>query len=486
MQRRQEGIRLPFRVSIRRHSRQALVTLWEEDMDCTEEELALKPARVPGKWRSYLSSSDPVRIRDVAYLVSVPIVAKKKLSRPSSASSVQSSDDEGGNGANSGTAVTAKKEKEAAEDTSGNASSSGTKKKRRRKLTRRKDGEEDSGSARSKKVGTRPGSAHSASSDGSEDYSNSEYNTTGSTGFPITNPYNLELEVREEATEEHITLDHPWMLDDVFDIEIYKLLPRIFYYKPLFYLRRQMLLAYPTQKFVAVTAITLHKYSGFLEWLVNNFDEESESYTSLQRRILQARETRDQWLSLSHSIVQMSYDFTLRRKVFGVLFKILGVSANVIKLLRGLVKNVTGGKAESPFDYWKRSMSKVDVVCVLDKGGDRTVVLGEFKLDLKAPADIMREFVKRSFRTELNTTIGDSFLFFKVDPDTGTEEVLLRENEFKTYSSAFCCEKTDAKTWVTSMTVLIIPDPSRGRVVIPEFAEESEEEKQNEELQELL
>lgn len=35
--RRREGLMLPFRVTIKRHSRLALVTYWDEDLDRTEE-----------------------------------------------------------------------------------------------------------------------------------------------------------------------------------------------------------------------------------------------------------------------------------------------------------------------------------------------------------------------------------------------------------------------------------------------------------------
>lgn len=38
-QRRREGVLLPFRVSIMRHSRLALVTQWEDDYELTEEVL---------------------------------------------------------------------------------------------------------------------------------------------------------------------------------------------------------------------------------------------------------------------------------------------------------------------------------------------------------------------------------------------------------------------------------------------------------------
>lgn len=263
-------------------------------------------------------------------------------------------------------------------------------------------------------------------------------------------------------------------------------MPRIFYYKPLFFLRRKVRQSYPVQKISAINAITLHKYAALLTFLQTNFDEESDTYASFARRIQASQEGRDKWLKLSRTIVQMQFDFTLRREVSNLLYRCAGASLSFIKFIRGLMKTASGGAAESPYEYWARSMEKVDVVCIIDKGSDRTTVLGEFKLDLKAPADMMREFIRRAFRAELNTTIGDSFLFFKVDPDSGHEDILLRENEYKTYSNMFCFEKTDNKTMVTSMCILIIPDPNRGRVVIPEFAEEHEDEKENKELEELI
>jgi hypothetical protein len=365
-------------------------------------------------------------------------------------------------------------------DLSGNNSGSGGTKKRRRKLARSED---SSGGAKLKKSGTgiRPDSALSESSD----HSQSE-GQTGSTGATATNAHGLEVEVRETVTADHIVLDHPWLLADAYDIEIYKVLPRVFYYRPLFFLRRQLLASYPVQKTAAVCATTLHKYAAFLAWLQSSFDDESDAYASLQAKITSTQEARDRWLTISRTIVQMSFDFTLRRQVFGILYKFYGVTAGTIKFLRGLMKNAAGGAAETPYEYWKRSMEKVDVLCIIDKGNGRTETVGEFKLDLKAPADIMREFIRRAFRTQLNATFGESFLFFKVDQDTAEEEILLREDEFKTYSKTYCFEKTDAKTMVTSMAILIIPDPNRGRVLIPEFEAESAEEAEAGELQELL
>lgn len=366
----------------------------------------------------------------------------------------------------------------------GDGLAAGASRKRRRKLGRSDD---SSGGASSKLKKSATSSKVGVDLSEASDNSEGDNSTTpGGGGASKANPYGLELEIREPVTPDHIILDHPWLLADAYDIEIYKVLPRIFYYRPLFFLRRQLLASYPVQKTAAICAITLHKYASFLSWLQSSFDDESEAFAALQHKIDSTHQDRDKWLTISRTIVQMSFDFTLRRQVFSILYKFYGVAAGTVKFLRSLMKSAAGGTSESSYEYWKRSMEKVDVLCILDKGGGRSETIGEFKLDMKAPADIMREFIRRSFRTQLNASIGESFLFFRIDPDTAEESILLRENEFKTYSKAFCFEKTDAKTLMTSMAVLIIPDPNRGRVLIPEFAEESPEEVEANEMHELL
>ena len=406
---------------------------------------------------------------------------KKKAIRPQSGASVSSDGDD--------SALGVSQKSVGADDSEGSGGASGgggsvVSRKRRRKLGKstKGNGDNDSEATSVKKKVSRP---TSAISDSGSDYSDKDKSAGGTAAKPIVDRFNLEVEVREETTEDHITLDHPWMLADAYNVPVYKVLPRVFYYKPLFYARRLATQSYPAQKMIALTAITLHKYAALLTWLQANFEEDSDSYASFTKRIQRTREGRDKWLQLSRTIVQMQYDFTLRRQASNLLLRLFGASIAFVKLIRGLMKTA-GGTAESPFEYWQRSLEKVDVMCIIDKGNDHTTVLGEFKLDLKAPAEIMREFIRRNFRVELNTTIGDSFLFFKVDPDTAVEEILLRENEFKTYSHSFCFEKTDAKTMVTTMCILIIPDPNRGRVVIPEFAAEGEDEIANAEMEELL
>lgn len=126
-------------------------------------------------------------------------------------------------------------------------------------------------------------------------------------------------ELIEEYTDDHIKLDRPYMMDDIYDIDIYKVLPRIFYYQPIFYLLHQIIEFYPIQKIIAILAITQHKYIQLLERLKSNFDEENENYHSLQVSIKKVQQRKYKFLNSSRSIVQMNYGFTLQRRIYAVL-----------------------------------------------------------------------------------------------------------------------------------------------------------------------
>lgn len=126
-------------------------------------------------------------------------------------------------------------------------------------------------------------------------------------------------ELIEEYTDDHIKLDRPYMMDDIYDRDVYKVLPRIFYYQPIFYLSRQIIELYPSQKLIAIMAITQHKYMQLLERLKSNFDEENENYHSLQVSIEKVQQRKFKFLNSSRSIVQMNYGFTLQRRIYAVL-----------------------------------------------------------------------------------------------------------------------------------------------------------------------
>mmetsp|Transcript_9073 Transcript_9073/g.20463 ORF Transcript_9073/g.20463 Transcript_9073/m.20463 type:complete len:1632 (-) Transcript_9073:54-4949(-) len=467
--RRRKGMLLPFRVSLHKFSRVALVT-WEVDLELTEEEREMNQI-LPGKWRELLSVMEFITIKGGTFRVCPPIIAKKKK-RPASASSATSS----------GSAGSEKSEGSGGSDkeTGRKQVSYGRKKRPGSKGSKSSDGSKKEGDAGggAKK---RPSSASStgSGSGGEEDEKEKEES------IPAVSLFDTEL--REECTEDHITLDRPWLQDDVSFIEIYKKLPRIFYYKPLFFAGRKAARSYVPQKDTAVMAVAHHKYGKLLQWLSTNFEEDSDRFVSLQRQVLRANLARDEWLMQSVSIVQMSFDFTLRRQVWGMLSIFFGFTATGLRMLRGVTKSLGAGSKETPFEYWKRSHDKTEISVVYDKGNDVTTILGAIKMDLKAPAEIMREHVMRSFREQLNPTIGQSFTFFRINPDTFKEVVLARNFEYKSYSKDWCFEKTDNKTMLTIMTVLLTADGTRGRVVIPEYEEsKDEDDKLGEELEQLI
>ena len=50
------------------------------------------------------------------------------------------------------------------------------------------------------------------------------------------------------------------------------------------------------------------------------------------------------------------------------------------RFVQGIIKSAVLSSDESPWDFWQRSMSKTDIVCVYDKGNDVLLTLGEIKL----------------------------------------------------------------------------------------------------------
>ena len=71
-----------------------------------------------------------------------------------------------------------------------------------------------------------------------------------------------------------------WMVDDAVNVGITKALPLTFYMVPVRFFEKMLLLSYPVQKAVAVSAITCHKTAGLLRLLAELFDDESSSKAS--------------------------------------------------------------------------------------------------------------------------------------------------------------------------------------------------------------
>lgn len=171
----------------------------------------------------------------------------------------------------------------------------------------------------------------------------------------------------------------------------------------------------------------------------------------------------------------MSFDFTLRRRLYKIFFRsVFRLLKLLAQLLKGYIKKVALG-TESPYDVWQKSLDKIEIKCVLELKGQDPIQLGYIKMDVLAPCDVMREYIQRNFREQLNGIIGDSFLFFVVNKETNMELVLEREKEEVTYSKDFLYEQTDKKTMITSLVVTLVSDPEVPPIMIPEFRNEDEE-----------
>ncbi len=285
-------------------------------------------------------------------------------------------------------------------------------------------------------------------------------------------PADMEMEVKvDDVTLDHITLDRPWLYDDIEIIEVFKVMPRVFYTRPIIGLKDLTIKAYPTQKITAILAITMHKISRLMDRLAGFFDEESNQRVRLGNVSIKAMRAKYFWLSFSYSIVQMSYDFTLRRSFAKILYAFFKVFSSAVKTVYNLYKTLTTSTKETPFEYWSRSLEKEEVLCFYSLSPDNVIALGELKMDLKAPLEIIREYFHRNFREKLNETVGESFLFMKLDPDNNIDLILPRDDEFRTPAKDYNVVKTDSKTFISQPSITICKDRDRGRVFIPEYVE---------------
>jgi len=65
------------------------------------------------------------------------------------------------------------------------------------------------------------------------------------------------------------------------------------------------------------------------------------------------------------------------------------IGAVGFRFVRGIIKSAVLSSNESTWDYWQRSMSKTDIVCMYDKGNDVLLTLGEIKLVMTTMVTVM-------------------------------------------------------------------------------------------------
>lgn len=103
-------------------------------------------------------------------------------------------------------------------------------------------------------------------------------------------------------TEDHITLDRPWVVEGEENVEICKVLPKAFYEAPLFFIYRLFMKSFLAQKGVAITAITMYKIATFNRWIGTFFDEDSDVVFSLENRATKYHHYKNEWLQMSRSV----------------------------------------------------------------------------------------------------------------------------------------------------------------------------------------
>lgn len=395
----------------------------------------------PGDWRRKLRTGDRIFLMGAIYTVSTPFVAvknlsgvKKKKGKKSNTSSTAAggSADDSSIGDDNSSLVTGEEN-----NTNTNKSEGAEEKKDNDK----DDNDDDDSQASNKK--------------------------------PV---YVDEKELFEPLTIDHITLDRPWLRPDSFAVSVSKQVPFVFYIKPIRAMQRVLTGTYPLQKMIAVMAINWHKISDLLTYSASFFDDESDLQASVKALSLAATEHKYGWLSLSRSIVQMNYDFTLRRRAAKQVHGMKTALISIGKLLHTVYETINAATTESQYEYWQRSMDKVELRAFLELSRDKIVELGKFKMDLAAPVEVMREYVYRAFREKLNESVGESFLFIRIDTEAEHEEILPRDDEFKTFSKGYAIKRNDPKTFEQFMAVTIIRDADRARVFIPEFEKKADVE----------
>lgn len=265
-----------------------------------------------------------------------------------------------------------------------------------------------------------------------------------------------------EWTEEHICLDRMWVLGNADGLEIYKLPAPLFYEVPIISLKNIFIESYPSQKVIAVGAITLHKVAALSTWFSTLFDEDSDSRMQLLDRANRYERYSQKVLSHSRLLVNVtSWDFTMRKRIGKNLWKLAKSGYKVGVLITKCARQYSKITID-PFTEWESSTKKVDVSVCLEmmKGkAKKETILGVMKMDLEAPCDIMRLYIYKSFRDKLNEmAVGTGFLFSSSENDKSVNlDISLEKTR---YSKDFCPLVMDNKTMVSSYRCTIVKDPN--------------------------
>ena len=270
-----------------------------------------------------------------------------------------------------------------------------------------------------------------------------------------------------EHTDDHIYLDRPWILNDAEEIVVFKKVSPVFFTQPLYSLMQFVHRTYPVQKAIAIAAITVNQMGWAKRKVATMFDDDSVTYANLLKDAAEYEAYSQQILKYSVKPVDTNtWDFTLRRKLSKATLRTMNCVVKLCKMVSSVAVKYTKLEVD-PYLEWEDRKDKVDIACDIELEEDAPIQIGEFKMCLDAPVDVMRIYVSRNFRDYLNETanLGEGFLFY-----SGAESLLLpRELEMTRYSKDFCPFIINNKTMdgINRVCIRTDPDSNTHRAIMP-------------------
>jgi hypothetical protein len=218
-------------------------------------------------------------------------------------------------------------------------------------------------------------------------------------------------------SHDFICLDRPWMLDDTEYKSVYKMVPHKFYAKPVVAAAKAVLTSWAPQKAIQIHAINTHNSARLSAYLSTLFDAESDTGMRLKERSAELQAKRDNILRLSRQVVDMNYDFTMRRKFWKLCKSRAEAFVRFLRMMKSRADAASGDEAAAlNFEVWDASENKVPIAIWLESPTAVDEKLGEVIMDLGAPIYVLRLYMYRddAIRARLNELQGVNFQFFVV------------------------------------------------------------------------
>jgi hypothetical protein len=282
----------------------------------------------------------------------------------------------------------------------------------------------------------------------------------------------LDLEIMSRKdSDDHICLDRPWVFPDAEFVSISKVIPSLFYMKPIQSIAKSIITSYVPQKIVQFAAINLHKVAKLNGMCSRLFDDESETGAWFRKN--ESNMNRRKWNLLKHSrqVTHFNFDFKLRRQMWqGIVRRVNNAKKGLMNFMNRAKAAAGDASSQLDFQVWDQSTTKTQVFIYYNLGVHGEENLGSVALDLKAPILLLREYIYRNSEIieKLNTKFqGENFLFFVVKEnenydgqtgDSAEDWLCMRDAEVATFASDFCPFKIDNKTMMGANRCTIVAD----------------------------